>query len=205
MAIHLTHLRFRNFFNFYLISGSIHYKQFSAKRNNQELRIILLPIAPEIILSIPCMNKFIDNRINIIDNVIPGYSNKAPESITTIIPIMIFAILAPLFWSCLAIPVATSPAPKMRTNNEVIQIRDANAAIGCAIVKKPPIIAIIPIMISIILVPFEVDLWKNPLVIEEIPTTNKDIPRNVMKNQEVAMGFARTYPDNAIAIPPVTN
>jgi hypothetical protein len=37
----------------------------------------------------------------------------------------------------------------MRTNNETNQIRDANAAIGCAIVKKPPIIAMIPIIISI--------------------------------------------------------
>jgi hypothetical protein len=70
----------------------------------------------------------------------------------------------------------------MRTNNETNQIRLDNAAIGCARVNKPPMIATIPIPISVTLVPFEAAPWKNPFSGVEITTTSRDVPRNVRKN-----------------------
>jgi len=50
-----------------------------------------------------------------------------------------------------------------------------------------------------------VPLWKKPFSKLEIPTPNRDIPRNTRKTHVVVIGLEMTYPDNAIAIPPVTN
>ena len=92
--------------------------------------MIIFPIAPEMILSIPFMNKLSDSSIIIKGNVRPGNASNTPENARTMPPNMILAILDPFVWSAREIPVATRPAPYMNTNIMTNQINETNATIG---------------------------------------------------------------------------
>ena len=151
------------------------------------------------------MNRLIDKRTIIVVSVNPGYSIISPEKIRTIAPIITLAILVPFPSPRWKNPVATRPAPYMKTNIEINQIRESSAAIGCARVKNPPMIATMPMPMFIALVFFGAALFEIPPIMLAIPTTINDMPRNVRKNPVVVIGFARTNPDKAIAIPPMIN
>jgi len=93
----------------------------------------------------------------------------------------------------------------MKTNMEINQMSESNAATGCARVKNPPMIATMPMPMLMALVLFGAALCEIPPIMLAMPTTINAMPRNVRKNPVVVIGLARTNPAKAIAIPPMMN
>ena len=66
-------------------------------------------------------------------------------------------------------------------------------------------IAAMPMITPHTLEALDILLIEIPSTMLETPTAIRAMPRNTSKNNVVVIGLKRTYPDKAMAIPPVTN
>lgn len=93
----------------------------------------------------------------------------------------------------------------MMRNKEINKVNWVDVSAMYALRKSPTTIAIIPTLVSIVLVSLESPLLKIPLRMLTIPITNTASPGYITAIDDALAALRKRYPEKPTAIPPMIN